>query len=376
MVPPREPVAMPVKETPPRREKRELIEEIKSFGQPTAQLYGADETGPNGAARARPAGVSLPVGPQEVGLSRPQGPGPLPNGGVAERSAERSASPRVNGRAVAEPAREATGAVLRGEARPADRHGAPEADPLPTTAMTDVKPATERSVEAKVSEPNPSAEASPVQLAVARPGDVREGTAAARSTQETGTHPEPGRDLIKGRETPALALVTKLATQLADTEKRLGSLQSDYDRLRRVVEERLGDLEDRITLAEAKSAVEAAQMAAATSRQGSDAAAPLAIAPLPPASSGGPAPAEAKSRIIKAKLEDDGGKGVARSPVRYRVQAASPHLAMLAEIERSGDHGAQIEVAVGDEVTGYGRVSKIVQRGTAWVVETDRGTIQ
>jgi hypothetical protein len=49
---------------------------------------------------------------------------------------------------------------------------------------------------------------------------------------------------------------------------------------------------------------------------------------------------------------------------------------MLAEIDRSGDEGAQLQVAVGQSVPGYGRVKSIAQRGTAWVIQTEQGAIQ
>ena len=55
---------------------------------------------------------------------------------------------------------------------------------------------------------------------------------------------------------------------------------------------------------------------------------------------------------------------------RYRVQAASPGLAMLSEIDRSGDDVLPLQVAVGN-VPGYGRVTKISQRGSEWVVQTE-----
>ena len=63
-------------------------------------------------------------------------------------------------------------------------------------------------------------------------------------------------------------------------------------------------------------------------------------------------------------------------PKRYRVQAASPGLALLAEIDRGGGDGAQLQVLVGDTVPGYGKITSIGQRGTAWVVTTEHGNIQ
>ena len=58
---------------------------------------------------------------------------------------------------------------------------------------------------------------------------------------------------------------------------------------------------------------------------------------------------------------------------RYRVTAASPGLAMLSLLDRSGGEGSQLQVAVGDPVPGYGRVTAIQQRGSSWIVQTDKG---
>ena len=56
----------------------------------------------------------------------------------------------------------------------------------------------------------------------------------------------------------------------------------------------------------------------------------------------------------------------------YRIQAASPSLAMLG----TGDNAPPLEVAPGKTIPGWGRVSKIEQCGQSWVVVTDQGVIQ
>ena len=60
----------------------------------------------------------------------------------------------------------------------------------------------------------------------------------------------------------------------------------------------------------------------------------------------------------------------------YRIQAASPGLAMLSSIGLSDGDTSSIQVAVGDEVPGVGRIKAIFQKGTNWVVETDHGLIE
>jgi hypothetical protein len=67
---------------------------------------------------------------------------------------------------------------------------------------------------------------------------------------------------------------------------------------------------------------------------------------------------------------------VPSAPKIYRVQAASPGLALLAQVDRGGGDGAQMQVVVGDTVPEYGRVKSIAQKGTAWVVTTEHGAIQ
>jgi len=64
------------------------------------------------------------------------------------------------------------------------------------------------------------------------------------------------------------------------------------------------------------------------------------------------------------------------APPRYRVQAASPGLAMLADMDRSGEESKPIQVSVGGQLPGFGRVIKISQHGTSWVVQTEKGAIQ
>ncbi|OJW30010.1 MAG: hypothetical protein BGO51_18780 [Rhodospirillales bacterium 69-11] len=62
--------------------------------------------------------------------------------------------------------------------------------------------------------------------------------------------------------------------------------------------------------------------------------------------------------------------------MQYHVQAASPGLAMLAQVDRGGGDGAQLQVQVGDTIPGYGRVLSVEQQGTNWAVRTEHGTIR
>ena len=59
----------------------------------------------------------------------------------------------------------------------------------------------------------------------------------------------------------------------------------------------------------------------------------------------------------------------------YRIQAASPGLAMLTAVDGSPDD-RPVEVAIGTQLPGYGKVLSIEQHGQAWVVKADRGSIE
>jgi len=57
----------------------------------------------------------------------------------------------------------------------------------------------------------------------------------------------------------------------------------------------------------------------------------------------------------------------------YEIRAASPGVAVLGTLDGTP---AVVEIAVGDQVPGYGRVNAIAQRGSAWAVQCEHGTIQ
>src|SRR5271165_5146104 len=164
-----------------------------------------------------------------------------------------------------------------------------------------------------------------------------------------------------------LELVTQMATMVRDLKKESAQMRADFARSQADEAARVSDWERRLALAEARGAMFAA-----------DAAGP---APFVVTGAGAVSrkPDTAPPETVRVSTTSppttavvpayDAGK-------KYRLQAASPGLAMLAEIDRGGGEGAQIQVAVGDTVPGYGRVKAVTQRGTAWVVETEHGTIE
>jgi hypothetical protein len=185
--------------------------------------------------------------------------------------------------------------------------------------------------------------------------------------------------LTPADQVQVLELVTQMASMVRDVRAQHAQLRADFGKSAADNAARLGDFERRLALAEARHALSAAQIA------GEPLASVLASAPAPageaPAPSGSSAGRAGSATAVTAPVVvtpaaaalPGSDKGAAK---RYRVQAASPGLALLAEIDRGGGDGAQLEVLVGDTIPGYGKITSIGQRGTAWVVTTEHGNIQ
>ena len=164
-----------------------------------------------------------------------------------------------------------------------------------------------------------------------------------------------------------LDLVKELGAQLRDTRTEVAQLRTTVAQLVDTVESRTTGFETRLSLAEAGTVL--AQSARAGQPE------PLAAAPpFPPAlrlasagravpqtpSAAAPPPAAPAQRTVKD----------------YRLQGASPGLAVLSVLNPPPGGQSVLEVATGSDVPGVGRIKAIFQRGTVWVVQTDAGVIQ
>jgi hypothetical protein len=159
------------------------------------------------------------------------------------------------------------------------------------------------------------------------------------------------------QQVQVLELVTDVAAMVHDLKQENASLRADFATTQADEHDRLKDLERRVALAEARAATSAA------------AADPAQPAPaVAAASTAGPVSIVRASTALPAV--------VPAAAKRYRVQAASPGMAMLTEVERGGGDGAQLEVTVGDTIPGWGKVLSVEQRGTSWVVSTQHGVIE
>ncbi len=145
------------------------------------------------------------------------------------------------------------------------------------------------------------------------------------------------------------ALVMRLTGQVKDLQDKVQTQSTG-------AEEKFSDLTRRVALGEANRAVASAENAgSASSAAGTQ--------------ENGSAESHATQQQTRMKV---GAADVKRA---FRIQAASPGLAMLAAVDGSPDD-RPVEVAIGTELPGYGKVVSIEQHGEAWVVKADRGSIE
>jgi hypothetical protein len=146
------------------------------------------------------------------------------------------------------------------------------------------------------------------------------------------------------------AIVTRLAGQMKDLQGQVWTLSAGS-------EAKLADLTRRVSMSESTSAVAAAERAnvSRAAAEGSVATASAGV--------------EGQAQGVRMKVA-----GVDQKR-NYRIQAASPGLAMLSVID-GGPDDRPVEVAIGTDLPGYGKVRSIEQHGQAWVVKADRGSIE
>ena len=200
--------------------------------------------------------------------------------------------------------------------------------------------------------------ATPVQPAVAVTAPASDADATSRA-QRLLAGPMTSDEQVK-----VLELVTQMATIVHDQKAQIGALRADFAKTKLDDQARLADFARRVDMAEATRAVAAAS--------GSEALAAPAAAPSANNVAVRPATAMAPIAITRA----DVAVPTTQEAKHYRVQAASPGLALLSEVERGGGDGAQVQVIVGGSIPGYGRVKSIAQIGSSWAVRTENGDIR
>jgi hypothetical protein len=265
---------------------------------------------------------------------------------------------RLGGQAASLPSVAAPHSAPSAPAKPAAETHAhavpPQQATIPVTTVAPAPLPSERPAPAVVAivkpivstHPAPLA-SNPTALAPAAPPDAVAKIAELR--------PAPMTDQ---QQLQVLQVVTELGTLVRDQRSEIAQLRQDQVNLGQRVDGSLTDFGRRLSLAEARGAVDAAMSVQTVPVSGAVASATLPTAPP----------------VIKASLPSAAPADV--TPHRYHVQAASPGLAMLSALDASGGEEQQLPVAPGDNVPGWGKVVSISQRGATWVVKTDHGLIQ
>lgn len=174
--------------------------------------------------------------------------------------------------------------------------------------------------------------------------------------------------LSSPQQIEVLGVVTELGVLIRNQRIENAQLKADVAQMRSRLDSQLGDYDRRLSLAEARGAISAA-MGAGSSPSPSTAATPIQTTSVTPTLVVTPANHQIKAGTTPSPTPSETAR-------RYRVQAASPGLAMLAEVDRAGDVGNLLQVSIGDDVPGYGKVKSITQQGAAWVLTAERGTIR
>ena len=238
-------------------------------------------------------------------------------------------------------------------ALPPPAAAAPEITEPVLPASTPEAPAAEKSAAstAAATPPQASTPAAAVPAPVMHPADAADVAAALVAA------PMSSRQVVD-----VLSVVTELGALVRDMRNENTQLRTQVATLSDTVATKTMDFEQRLGLAEARGSVAAAMGAGKP-----QAAAQGGIIPAVVTVSGARSTRETGVSSIAAPT---------RSARDYRVQAASPGLAVLADAGAGPGQAAGLQVSVGDDVPGVGRITSIGQRGSTWVVQTDHGAIQ
>ena len=215
------------------------------------------------------------------------------------------------------------------------------------------KPAADKPVTSAAAATAPQASTQ----AAAAPAPVMHRTDAADVAAALVAAPLSSRQVVD-----VLSVVTELGALVRDMRNENAQLRTQVATLNDTVATKTMDFEQRLGLAEARGSVAAAMGAGKP-----PVAAPTSIVPAVVTVSG----AHTLHAMAVSPVS-----APARSARDYRVQAASPGLAVLADAGAGPGQAAGLQVSVGDDVPGVGRITSIGQRGSTWVVQTDHGAIQ
>ena len=240
---------------------------------------------------------------------------------------------------------------------------APTPSPARVSSVADSKPGKVASLPPRASAPAvvTSVAAAPVQGAQepglgeaakieSRLGELEAAIKERSNATVTRADVDKAETLTSDQISRLAAIVTRLTGQVMDLQDKVRTLSASS-------EGKLADLTRRVSMSESKSAVAAAERANVSQATAEGAAAT--------ASAG----VDGQAQDMRMRVA-----GVDQKR-NYRIQAASPGLAMLSAID-GGPDDRPIEISIGTDLPGYGKVRSIEQHGQAWVVKADRGSIE
>ena len=166
------------------------------------------------------------------------------------------------------------------------------------------------------------------------------------------------------QQVDVVGLVRELGAQLKESRLTVAQMQATVAELKEQLDSRMTEFDGRLGLAEAGTVL--AQSAKAALPQPVLSAAATPLRSLAATQRQGPA----------AVAPPASAAPVGRSVKDFRVQGASPGLAVLNVIGAAPGEAPVLYLALGDQVPGIGRIKSIYQRGTTWLVQTDAGVIQ
>jgi len=236
---------------------------------------------------------------------------------------------------------------------PAPAAAVPVSVPTPRSSADDLRalkqsgpyapPAPPRPAPAAASAP--AMQAVPVDPSVAGQPDAKAMLAPGSETGPASLAGNPSPDPGAAAAPQALVnMVAALADDIAQERRGDAEMHHQIESLLHDTDQRLSEFDRRLTVVEANPLPAFARVGSGRGSAGTLSAMRTALPAAPPS----------------------GGRP-------YEIRAASPGVAVLGTLDGTP---AVVEVAVGDQVPGYGRVNAIAQRGSAWAVQCEHGIIQ
>ena len=307
---------------------------VMGFGVATVLLRSSHPAQPPGDW----VGMPQPVSPQQPTGQPPQpsqpAPAPLPTPNAPASVGTVPQAPTAA--AVPVPAPTSTPRSGADDLRALKRPGpyAPPASARPAPAPAPAASAASPTPQEPAA--NPSAAGQP------------EARAASEAVPKADPASVAGTPIPDPADAPAPQALVKMVAALADDIAQ--ERRSDAD-TRQQIAGLLRDTDQRLSEFGRRLAVVEAKPFPALSRVGSGRASAGTLSAMRVAVSAAPPP---------------GGRS-------YEIRAASPGVAVLGTLDGTP---AVVEIAVGDQVPGWGRVNAIAQAGRAWAVLCEHGTIQ